>query len=85
MMSIPMSAKSRTLRVATAIPRERAIAAIWTSACETATHIHARMEHRAMTRSLIERSLIQELRPQMNAQLKPIFSSPYARILQNQK
>ena len=50
-----------------------------------ATHIHARREHRAMTRSLIERSLIQELRPQMNVQLKPIFSSPYARILQNQK
>ena len=35
MMSIPMSAKSRTLRVATAMPREQAIDAIWTSACET--------------------------------------------------
>ena len=32
-ISIPMSSKSRTLRVATAIPRERAIAAIWQSAC----------------------------------------------------
>ena len=30
-ISIPMSSKSRTLRVATAMPNERAIAAIWQS------------------------------------------------------
>ena len=35
MMSIPISSKSRTFLVATAIPRERAIAAICPSACET--------------------------------------------------
>lgn len=34
-ISIPMSSKSRTLRVATAMPHERVIAAIWQSAWET--------------------------------------------------
>ena len=33
--SAPISSKSRTLRVATAMPRARAIAAIWPSAWET--------------------------------------------------
>jgi len=41
MSSIPDPAKSATLRVASAAPRDRAIAAIWVSACATAARSDA--------------------------------------------
>ena len=42
-ISIPISSKSRTLRVATAMPCERAIAAIWQSAGETTRPANRRL------------------------------------------